>query len=326
MNDINNKDIENILDKAGPRIKPEQQVRDEVYKEVHKMWLATHRSPFYKTPVFKIAASLFLLISVFSFTLLNQSDQPIYNIAQSIEAQGQIQINHNNKGWRNLGNEKVISSGDSIKTLKNDRLLVNLFNGNQFRVDENTHLKIESNNHLLLLSGRIYIDSGSTSEDHKLSIETPFAEVNHIGTQYSVSFIDDELSIGVRDGLVLIKGDDVVQSEVKKGKSYLLKSNGMVSYADIKPYDSMWQWTQKISSDFLIQDRSLSDYLDWVSSETGYPIKWESVTVRNKAKSIKLSGSINDIQPIDSLDVILPTTRFKYSLSDNQIYIHNENG
>lgn len=326
MTDMNNKDIEKILDQAGPRVKPEQPVRDEVYKEVHDMWLETHKPPFYQAHAVKIAASLFLFISLFSFTLLYKGDQPVYNIAQSIEIQGQIQISQNNEDWFYLDNDKTISPGDYLKTQRNNRLLVNLFNGNQFRVDENTHLKVESNNHLSLLSGRIYIDSDSTDGHHKLTIDTPLAKVNHIGTQYSVSYIGKQLNVGVRDGLVLVKGGRIAQSEIVKGRNLMLNTNGEVLYSNIETYDPVWHWTQKITDGFSIQDRTLSDYLKWVSTETGYPIKWESDTVKNKAESIKLSGSINGILPVDSLDVIIPTTRFKYSLDDNQIYIHNENG
>lgn len=326
MTNINNQDIEKILDKAGPRVKPEQSIRDEVYQEVHTMWLKTHQPPFYKAHAIKIAASLFLFISIFSFTFLYQGNQPVYNIAKSIEIQGQIQISQNNKDWKNLHNDKTINPGDYLKTQRNNRLLVNLFNGNQFRVDENTHLKVESNSHLSLLSGRIYIDSDSTGGHHKLTIDTPVAKVNHIGTQYSVAYIGNELNVGVRDGLVLVKGEHIAQSEIAKGRNLRLNTRGEAIYSNIESYDPVWQWTQKISDGYSIQDRTLADYLDWVSSETGYPIRWESDSARNKAANIKLSGSINGIRPADSLDVILPTTRFKYSLDDNQIYIHNENG
>lgn len=326
MTDMNNKDIEHILDKAGPRIKPDQRIREEVYNEVHAMWLETHRPPFYQTHAMKIAASLFLFVSLFSFTLLYQGDKPVYNIAQSIEIQGQIQISQNNKDWHNLDNDKTISPGDFLKTKKNNRLMVSLFNGNQFRVDENTHLMVESNNRLKLISGQIYVDSDSTGGHHKLTIETPLAHVNHIGTQYSVSFNKDQLNVGVRDGLVLVSSDRISQAELPKGRNLTLNGESQAVYTDIKAYDLKWHWTQKITGGYDIQDQSLSAYLQWVSKESGYPIKWQSDQVRNKASKIKLSGSINGLLPVDSLDVIIPTTRFKYSINDNQIYIHNENG
>jgi len=325
MTDMNKHDIEKILDKAGPRIKPDQSIRDEVYNEVHVMWLETHKPPFYQTHAMKIAASLFLFISIFSFTLMYQGDQPVYNIAQSIDIQGQIQISQDNSNWQNLDNDKTISPGDYLKTKKNNRLMVSLFNGNEFRVDENTHFMVESNNHLKLISGQIYVDSDSTGGHHKLTIETPLGKVNHIGTQYSVSFIEEQLQVGVRDGLVLVSSDSISQAELSKGRNLVLNVEGQAIYSDIESYDPLWQWTQKITGGFAIQGQSLSDYLQWVSRETGYPIKWQSDNVRNKASSIKLSGSIIGILPLDSLDVIIPTTRLKYSLDDNKIYIHDEN-
>ncbi|TDR17425.1 FecR family protein [Marinicella litoralis] len=326
MSDINKQDIEKILDQAGPRIKPDQSIRDEVYQEVHALWQQTHKPPFYQAHAMKIAASLFLFISLFSFTLLYQGNQPVYNIAASIEIQGQIQISQNNSDWKNLDNDKTISPGDYLKTQRNNRLMVNLFNGNQFRVDENTHLKVEANNHLTLISGRVYVNSDSTAGHHKLTIDTPLATVNHIGTQYSVEFNSDQLNVGVREGLVLVASDHIPQAELTQGRVLNLNDKGEAEYSEVMTYDPIWQWTQKISGGFAIQDQTLTAYLSWVSEETGYPIKWQSDQVRNKAASIKLSGSINGILPVDSLEVILPTTRFKYSIDDNQIYIHNEHG
>ncbi|MCB1583720.1 MAG: FecR family protein [Marinicella sp.] len=325
MTDMNNKDIEHLLTKAGHRIKPEQSVRDEVYNEVHALWLKTHGQPFYRKHALKIAASFIAIFTLFGFVLINQGQQPVFNIANQIVLQGQINISHDNKSWALLNDDETISPGDYIKTQKNNRLLVELNNGNQFRVDENTHLKIASNNEIQLMSGRIYIDSDSSTGHHKLTVNTPVAYVNHIGTQYSVSFVDDELSIGVRNGLVLVNGEQIPQSELKKGKLFSVKNDGAISYSDISPYDRSWDWTQKINRGFVIQNSALSEYLDWVSSETGYPIKWASDAVKIHANNIILAGSINGIMPFDSLAVILPTTSLNYSIVDDQIYIQEGN-
>lgn len=326
MTDMNKHDIEQILDKAGPRIKPDKSIRDEVYNEVHAMWLETHKPPFYQAHAIKIAASLLLFFSIFSFTLFNQGDQPVYNIAKNIEIQGQIQTSQDNSNWQNLDNDKTISPGDYLKTKRNNRLMVSLFNGNEFRVDENTHFMVVSNNHLKLFSGQIYVDSDSTGGHHQLTIETPLGDVNHIGTKYSVSFNNEQLKVGVREGLVLVSSDSISKTELPKGKNMVLNGAGQAVFSEISAYDPDWQWTQKINGGFGIQDQTLFDYLQWVSKESGYPIKWYSDSVRIKASKIKLSGSINGLLPVESLDVIIPTTRFEYSLNNNQIYIHNENG
>lgn len=321
MNDLNKDNIENLINQVGPRIKPDAELKDAVYQEVHKLWLQTHKRSFIRTHAFKIAVSFIIFASFFSITFLIKGEQPNFNIAKNIKIQGQIQISSDNINWNKLSVHKTINPGDFIKTQANNRLYVRLNNGNSFRLDESSTLKINTSDNFSLINGQIYIDSDHANGNHKLSIETQLATIDHIGTRYSISYNEESLNVSVREGLVLVDVSDNKKHQVEKGKQFTQSSSGEYSFNLINSYDDKWLWTQKITPNFEIQDKSMSDYLKWVSSETGYQIQWDSFKVKAKAKDVILSGSINGIVPIDSIDVIFPTTKFSYKLNDSELLI-----
>lgn len=325
MNDFNKDNIENLIDQVGPRIKPDAKIRDEVFKEIHDLWLHTHKRSFVRTHAVKIAASFIIFASIFTFTFINKGEQPNYNIAMSIKIQGQIQISSDNENWKKLNIHKTINPGDYIKTQTNNRLYVSLNNGNSFRLNENSTLKINTSDNFSLLNGEIYIDSDNQKGNHKLTIETQLATIDHIGTQYSILYNEDYLNVSVREGLVLVDSIGSEKHQIEKGKQFIQSSSGDISFNSINTFDDKWLWTQKITKSLEIQDKSMFEYLGWISSETGYPIKWDSFNVKTKAKDVILSGSINGIMPIDSIDVIFPTTRFSYEIINNEIYISYNN-
>jgi hypothetical protein len=214
----------------------------------------------------------------------------------------------------------TINPGDFIKTKNNNRLLIELVNGNSFRLDENTLVQIVNKNEIQLKQGKIYIESNKSSSLNQLLIKTKLGSINHIGTRYLVEYNDRQLNVGVREGKVVV--DNVNQhKEVSKGFALTINENGSYTSSKILPNQLNWQWTQKIAKQFNIQGKTVSEYLNWVSSETGYPIKWLLNRDKIDASLIKLSGSINGVMPLESLDVLLPTTRFNYSISDSAIHI-----
>mgnify|MGYP000882669680 CR=1 FL=1 len=129
------------------------------------------------------------------------------------------------------------------------------------------------------------------------------------------------MNVSVRDGLVLINPIDLEKQEIQKDNQYTQSSDGKIQLKAINAFDENWLWTQKIVANFDIQGKSMLEYLDWVSIETGYALNYKNYNIQKRAKTVMLSGSINGIMPIDSLDVIFPSTKFSYEINNNEIYI-----
>jgi len=317
--------IEKVLKKVGHRLQPDEEIKQEVYTNVREIWLQQNKTPFYQNRFFLAAASMFLFVSFYAFFSIQIENSTLddHGISSAINISGQIEISQDNNNWSFLDIKTTLKSGDYLKTQSNNRLLVKLTNNNVFRLDENTSVHIVDLETLELNYGQIYIESSESSNFNPLLIKTNFASINHIGTQYSIQVTDDSVNVRVRDGKVVI--NDIQNSDnqrnVERGYEVTLKQNGQYSENPITPFDSKWQWTQNIVNPLDIQDKTVAQYLSWISAETGYPITWNSMTDKSNADKIKLSGSINGLKPLESLDVILPTTSFTYQVSASEIHI-----
>ena len=317
-----NDGVETLLQIAGKRIAPSKQMKNEVYANVHKVWTQQNKKPVYFNRYFLAAASLFILVGIYTINMLPvESNGSLYlNISKKIVISGQIETSQDQNNWSYLKTDSVIQSGDYIRTNKNNRILVELINGNIFKLDENSLIKVANMEELELLKGQIYVESNEHNNNNKLLINTKLGSINHIGTQYNVKLEAESINISVRKGAVLIHNDDL-DKEINKGFEISINENGEHQKSSIDAFDSKWQWTQVITQEYDIQDKTISQYLKWISNETGYPIVWDSNKSKNLSSTIKLSGSIKGLTPIESLQVILPTTTFNYNISETAIHI-----
>jgi hypothetical protein len=315
-----NDGIEALLKVAGKRLQPKESVKNEVYANVYAVWKQQNQSRLYQNRVFLVAASLFTFIGFYAFYFLNIEDTNPLN--KSIMLSGQIQVSHNQSDWNFLQRNGVLQAGDSIKTSNHNRLLVELNNGNVFRLDENSRIQLINENEINLQAGQIYIESNESIANNQLIIETDFGSIKHIGTQYNVKLSPDNIDVSVRKGKVMMHTNSV-DKEILFGHALSVDKLGKNNVTKITSFDSTWDWTQKISPIFDIQDKSIKQYLIWVSNETGYPIQWNGSGTENAANKVSLSGSIKGISPLESLDVILPTTNFNYKISQDVLHISN---
>lgn len=320
MEDQNTNKIKKILNITGPRDKPSEAMRNEVHLEVHKLWQSTYKKSWIKTHGYKVAASIFMMLTLFIIIDLKDLDDVNLTIASDIEIQGQVHVSDDDKNWFYLSSAESLRPNLFLKTQENNRLLIDLDSGITLKVDELTYLKFTSKNQLELKYGRIYIDSNDTSIKNHLSVIVDSVEISHIGTQYSISNNPDNLQVSVRDGIVKIKSPQG-QSQVNEGNKVNLTSDGMLQYSQISIHDEQWDWTQEIYRVFDIKGQSVEQYLKWVSSETGHEISWESMNAKIRAKNVILSGSIDGIPPLESLKIIIPTTNFHASVNDQKIHI-----
>ena len=325
MNKEKNTDqVEALLKIAGPRMRPDEKVYQEVYANVHTAWKQQKSRGSSFKHVFRIAAGLFLVVGLLSVAYYIKNDElnQDLQISKSLILSGQIQVSQDRQNWSILNNDSSLAKGDYIKTSSNNRILTALKNGNVFRLNENTLIHIIDENEIELYEGQIYIESNEDSPYEKLLVKTKYGLVRHIGTQYIVEIKPDSLNVSVRKGKVIIQ-NDAIEKELMDGFELSINGSGAYAQSAIEPFDLKWQWTQKIAEHFNIQDKSVFQYLTWLSNETGYPVIWSNRAVKKSATKIILSGSIKGLSPLESLDVILPTTDFKYEMSKTAIHISN---
>ena len=321
MSDNKQHDIEKLLAMAGKRTRPSASVEKEVFDNVYAHWQKTHHTPFYKRkyPLLmaaSIAAFVFMSIYLFSLPRTVSADY-----IQKMQLQGQVDISNDRENWQVLAADQNMQIGDYVRTRNDNRLLMKLDNGNVIRLDEDTEIQLLGRHQMALLAGAVYVDSDHATQDNALEITANTATIQHIGTQYSVRLLqDDQVNIMVRSGQVAF-ATDTIESKINKGSEVVFTATKVVEQKPITGYDEKWSWIQEIAEDFDIQGKNLIEYLNWVGEETGYPIQWSNSRDQNTAFDIELSGSIRGLSPLESLEVVMPTTRFGYSLSTDRIDI-----
>ena len=259
------------------------------------------------------AASVVLAIFIYSGMFKDSPSQTSTRLVASVVKQSGRVMNRPggaHAAVQQLRAEETLMSGSVVTTAYDARLAIRWLAGESIRLDENTRLLLISETDIELISGRIYIDShaddNKPDDKSELAINTPFGRVQHLGTQYMTSLTDGRIIVSVRQGSVAVTGNNE-ESIAKGGQQLSISSTGRVSLAPITIYGDSWQWVEEISPGFRLDGRSLSDFLDWVSRESGRSLEYGSAAAETMARDTVMHGTV-DLQPMRALELMLQTS------------------
>jgi ferric-dicitrate binding protein FerR (iron transport regulator) len=170
-----------------------------------------------------------------------------------------------------------------------------------------------------LTDGALYVDADPAATDHDLIVETVAGDVRHLGTQYQVRQSKGILEVSIREGRVEIAHPHGA-ALASAGERVRINAAGEIERQAISAQDSDWDWAEKTTPPFAIDDRTLADFLDWVARQTGRQIVYASSEAQTVAQSLKLRGSIEGLDPDTALSAVLSTTDFvRYETNPNLI-------
>lgn len=204
-----------------------------------------------------------------------------------------------------------IQPGSLIRTRPGNRATLWLNARRSLRVDAGTELRLDSGASLSLDSGAVYIDT-QNGGGSAVEVRTALGTATDIGTQFEVRLGDGTLDVTVREGLVSLSrhGEEI---RITQGVALSIDAGGEVRTGAVTAHDPMWTWTQEIAPTFEIEGRSVLAFLNWVSSETGLSIGFESAEVEQLAATTILHGSVEGLSPSQSPFVVLPSARLTVS-------------
>ncbi|MFC1720121.1 FecR domain-containing protein [Pseudomonadota bacterium] len=191
------------------------------------------------------------------------------------------------------------------------------------RVDQNTRLLLRSANEIELASGRIYVDvpphTAQNPPGDSLHIVTRLATISHTGTQFMVAADDDAVEVKVREGTVSIaNGSRTLISG--RGEQTVVDDSGTIQTNTTNTYGADWQWVEELAPSYTLEGSTLENFLYWVQRETGKDMHYESTEAHHTATDTILHGSI-DLQPMDSLAMVLETTDLSWYEQGGIIYL-----
>jgi len=216
---------------------------------------------------------------------------------------------------------QVVHAGAMLTTGTDEGLSLLLARGESLRIDANSRIRLDARDRITLFGGRIYADTGEfVYRDGGLTIDTALGAVKDVGTQFAVTVDASLLDVAVREGRV-----DVRQAQQQHiavaGERLLVADNGGTETLAVKKNADYWNWVVDLAPQFDIENRSLLDFLKWVSRETGLELVFADNEIRAAAMRTDLHGSIADFTPQEALASILATTTFAYRIEAERIVI-----
>ncbi|MCZ6500714.1 MAG: FecR family protein [Gammaproteobacteria bacterium] len=262
------------------------------------------------------------LINISRFAETDMDLQPFANVERQI---GEIIIfEPATDTWRELAeSDVVLSSGQIIETGSGARLAVSWNAGGLLRMDEKTRVSLIAYDQIHLFSGRLHYDSKSLYSDRQplvnLLIETPYGTVRHMGTQFMAELADGALAVSVREGEVAISGASM-ETLALAGEQVIISESGIEVRQSILPYSDEWKWAQEIAPVYELDGRSMDEFLQWISRESGFVVEYETESAKSLAEETILHGKI-DLPPMKALEIMFQTADLVYELHGGIILV-----
>ncbi len=321
---MNEQDIEKLLKAAGPLVKSDENMMNDIRSEVENTWLevvAKRKARRYWVYSGSMAASIVALtMLVLSLQISIFDDKASINgaqIAQVVMFDGSGTINDSG-----LHHGRTLVSGDHIQT-ESGHLTIQLYDQTLVVLSANTDLTLSNHNTLQLTAGKIYLDSPDINTS--VTVITPWGNVRDIGTQYEVAVSANELQLAMRSGKVVMELDDkTLYASVFEGLGDVVSvdTNNDIQKSTMSPSDPYWSWTHKALSDFDVNNQSVFEVLEWVHRVTGKNIVFATDDVQRLAHETTLAGGkLSPAHVENSLPMLLGSTLLSAKIMKEDIII-----
>lgn len=199
-----------------------------------------------------------------------------------------------------------IFAGTWLRTPPDGRLALDLAEGQSVRLDTDTRVYFEGPGTLTLDRGAVYVDSNGVAGDG-VEVRTSYGIARDIGTQFEVRIGEESLTVRVREGSVeLTRKEDVF--EISNGTALTVATDGPPKTASTSAHGPEWDWVQTVAPPFVIEGRSVAEFLGWVSRETGRRVRFADAETEQVANATVLHGSLEGLTPREAPAVVLPSS------------------
>lgn len=326
-------EIQQLLESAGrrPEVPPGDlaMIKAAARAEWQEAVAARQRSSRFALPL-ALAASLILALAV-GWWWFRQGTPIARDVVATVERlEGDVEL----RGPPDFGPParlavgQTLVAGAELATVQGPagqpaRLAIRLASGSSLRLDTGTSLQLRSSTSLELKTGAVYFDSGAArTSGRTIDISTPFGEVYDVGTQFEVRLADAEapLRVRVREGAVsVVTGAETHSAQA--GVELTLGADGSVARGAVAPYGPAWEWVLAAAPTLDTAGVSLGAYLDWLSRETGWQVRYADEALAASVTGIRLYAPIEGLSPDESVGVVVPSSGLGYRLEDGTLMI-----
>jgi len=314
--------VEGLLARAKPRPRPPIDDEREVRAALHAEWqqLVARRNRGRQLTWLAAAATLLISLGVLYSTLLAPGAAPV-EVATIDRHDGMIYLLGDRSTLIELGGDVALDSGQVIETGAASSLGLRWNAGGSLRLDESTRVEFIDEQRVYLERGRLYFDSQSADPAAPgLVVRTEHGSIRHVGTQYMAETNLERLIVSVREGRVEIEGRYHDES-APAGKRVEFRGSSRPVILDDPGYGDAWSWVEAVTPGVDLNDRSVFDFLEWVSRETGFDVAYNDPAAEALARSTTLRGSV-DTDPRTALRLRMMTTDLEAELDGSEGQIH----
>jgi ferric-dicitrate binding protein FerR (iron transport regulator) len=314
--------IETLIRLAGEREMPSEagmaRARLAAGESWRRMLEASAPRPRWHLPV-AWAAALGLVAITAGFWLLRDDTPPGTVVARVVATSGASSLSRGDAQIA-LARDTDVISGSTLATGRG-RVATSISAALSLRLDANTRVSFDSHDHVTLLQGALYVDSGGLGTGPPLTISTPAGDVRHIGTQFQVRVSGETTRIRVREGRVSLRrgsgdtrmvavGDELeVQGDEERWR------RGLASFGD------QWEWAATVASTLAIEDRPLAEFLAWIAREHGWRVHYSDEALQQRTLDIHLHGSIDGLATDAMLERVSLVTGIPLQANDGVLWV-----
>lgn len=213
---------------------------------------------------------------------------------------------------------KALRPGDTIartsviETGPSARIAIELNDGQSLRLDMDTRVGMRDLDRIELEQGAVYIATAAIGDPSPVYVETPFGVASDIGTRFQVRIDEQQLSVGVRDGIVEVNLKDSDPVSIAGGRQYLLSADGEAREQTLDENSLYWDWADSVRPPFDIDGATLIDYLTWYAREQGLTLHFADERSEQIARATLLSGSIEGLSIEEGLQLVRRIAPFAF--------------
>ncbi len=196
------------------------------------------------------------------------------------------------------------------------RAAIRLAGGQSMRLDGSSRVRFASSSDLVLERGAVYVDSAGGAN---VEVRTTLGVVRDIGTQFEVRLLDEtaepSLRVRVREGSVMLEhGGD--SHHALAGEELSARGDGRVERGKASIFGPHWQWVLDTAPTPEVAGRPLADFLDWVSREGGWTVRFADAETAQIASSTMLHGDVRNLGVAEASSMVLHGSGLDYRLED----------
>jgi hypothetical protein len=231
----------------------------------------------------------------------------------------------------------VVRAGDWVATNPESNAALRLADGTSVRLDRGSRVRLISRAAIDLAAGAIYLDTGWESADgdsqaagdprrlaiSRFEVRTPFGTAHDVGTQFEVAVRNALLRVRVRSGHVELRRGGASTSAPPG--TQLTVAGDRVESASIPIFGPEWDWISQLAPPFEIEGRPLTAFLEHLSREHGWTVRFADAALAREAAGIILHGSITGLKPQEALMVALATSGLSARFKGGQVVVFRAN-